>query len=40
MIGTEKIEGTKKGYKALAKDLLAMKEIDLESPDNLPEHLV
>ena len=33
-IGTEKIEGTRKGYKSLAKDLLSMTEADLQNSED------
>jgi len=33
-IGTEKIGSTRKGYKALAKELLAMSIADTDNPDN------
>jgi len=35
-IGDEKIEGSRKGYKALAKELLAMTKADLDDPDVAP----
>lgn len=39
LFGTDKPEGSNKGYKAIVKELIKMKPADLDNPDSVPDYI-